>query len=68
MLKEAFPNLFLLAVDKDGWVSDAWKEGGELGCWSLCFLRHLNDWEMGEVESLFQKLQPWLLEEMWRTL
>ena len=56
MLKEAFPNLFLLAVDKDGWVSDAWKEGGELGYWSLCFLRHLNDWEMGEMEPLFRKL------------
>ena len=56
MLKEAFPNLFLLAVDKDGWVSDAWKEGGELGYWSICFLRHLNDWEMGEMEPLFRKL------------
>ena len=50
MLKEAFPNLFLLAIDKDGWVSDAWEEGGELGCWSPRFSRRLNDWEMGEVE------------------
>ena len=55
-LKEAFPNLFLLAVDKDGWVLDAWEEGGELGYWSPRFSRHLNDREMGEVESLFWKL------------
>ena len=55
-LKEAFPNLFLLAVNKDGWVSEAWEEGGDLGSWSPCFSRHLNDWEMGEVEILFCKL------------
>ena len=67
-MKEVLPNLFLLAVDKDGWVSKAWEEGGKMGCWSPRFSRYLNDWEMGEVESLFQKLQPWLLEEMWRTL
>ena len=56
MLKDAFPILFLLAVDKDGWTSDSWEESGELGCWNPCFSRHLNDWEMGEVESLFRKL------------
>ncbi|RVW79726.1 hypothetical protein CK203_042340 [Vitis vinifera] len=55
-LKDAFPTLFLLAVEKDGSVSDAWEESGELGYWSPHFSRHLNDWEMGEVESLFRKL------------
>ena len=43
MLKKAFPILFLLVVDKDGWVLDAWEESGELGCWSPRFSRHLND-------------------------
>ncbi|KAL6343505.1 hypothetical protein AAG906_024870 [Vitis piasezkii] len=28
-LKDVFPNLFLLAVNKDEWVFDAWEEGGE---------------------------------------
>ena len=55
-MKDAFPTLFLLAVEKDGSVSDAWEESGELGYWSPHFSRHLNDWEMGEVESLFRKL------------
>ena len=55
-LKDVFPTLFLLVVDKEGWVSDAWEESGELGCWSPRFSRHLNDWEMGEVESLYWKL------------
>ena len=50
--KKVFPNLFLLVVDKDGWVSDAWEEGGELVCWSPRFSRRLNDWKMGEVESV----------------
>ena len=55
-LKDAFPTLFLLVVDKEGWVSDAWEESGKLGCWGPHFSRHLNDWEMGDVESLFWKM------------
>ena len=30
-LKDAFPNLFRLAVNKDQWVCDAWEEEGEVG-------------------------------------
>ncbi|RVW43704.1 hypothetical protein CK203_080516 [Vitis vinifera] len=67
-LKDVFPTLFLLVVDKEGWVSDAWEESGELGCWSPRFSRHLNDWEMGEVEALFRNFILWLLEEMRRIL
>ena len=33
-LKEAFLNLFLLVVNKDGWVLEAWEEGGDLGFWN----------------------------------
>ena len=54
-LKDAFPNLFNLAVNKEGWVADAWEEDGVRGSWGLRFNRHLNDWEVGEVESLLSK-------------
>ncbi|RVW39742.1 hypothetical protein CK203_074683 [Vitis vinifera] len=30
-LKDDFPNLFMLAVNKDEWVFDAWEESGEVG-------------------------------------
>ncbi|RVW81120.1 hypothetical protein CK203_044688 [Vitis vinifera] len=39
-LKDAFPNLFKLAVNKDQWVCDAWEEGGEAGSWNPLFSRH----------------------------
>ncbi|RVW43353.1 hypothetical protein CK203_070280 [Vitis vinifera] len=51
-LKDAFPNLFKLAVNKDQWVCDAWEEEGEMGSWNPLFSRHFNDWEMEEVEGL----------------
>ena len=57
-LKEAFPNLYWLAVNKDEWVSNAWEGSGELGCWNPHFSRHFNDWELEEVESLFWKFHP----------
>ena len=57
-LKDAFPNLFNLAVNKEGWVADAWEEDGVRGSWGLRFNRHLNDWEVGEVESLLSKFHP----------
>ena len=53
-LKETFLNLFLLVVNKDEWVLDAWEE---VGSGNPHFSRHFNDWEMEEVEGLFQKLQ-----------
>ncbi|RVX04487.1 hypothetical protein CK203_018465 [Vitis vinifera] len=51
-LKDAFPNLFKLVVNKDQWVCDAWEEEGEVGSWNPLFSRHFNDWEMEEVEGL----------------
>ena len=60
-LKDVFPNLFRLAVNKDWWVFDAWEEGGEVGSWNPLFSRHFNDWEMEEVESLLRKLHPLVL-------
>ena len=60
-MKDAFLNLFWLAVNKDKWVFDAWEEGGEVGNWNLLFSRHFNDWEMKEEEDLFRKLHPLVL-------
>ena len=57
-LEEAFPFLFNLSVNKEGWVAEAWEENEVGGSWGLRFTRHLNDWEVGEVESLLSKLHP----------
>ncbi|RVW81666.1 hypothetical protein CK203_044489 [Vitis vinifera] len=57
-LEDAFPILFNLTVNKEGWVAEAWEEDGVGGSWGLRFNRHLNDWEVGEVESLLSKLHP----------
>ena len=57
-LEEAFPFLFNLSVNKEGWVVEAWEENEVGGGWGLRFNRHLNDWEVGEVESLLGKLLP----------
>ncbi|KAL6320143.1 hypothetical protein AAG906_004652 [Vitis piasezkii] len=37
--------------------------GKDLGSWSPRFSRHLNDWEIGEVESLFQNYNPWFKDD-----
>ncbi|RVW89589.1 hypothetical protein CK203_036424 [Vitis vinifera] len=46
------------AIRNEGWVAEAWEENEVGGSWGLCFTRHLNDWEVGEVESLLSKLHP----------
>ncbi|RVX22513.1 Kinesin-like protein KIN-7C, mitochondrial [Vitis vinifera] len=38
--------------------AEAWEENEVGGSWGLRFTRHLNDWEVGEVESLLSKLHP----------
>ena len=45
-------------INKEGWVAEAWEEDGVGDSWGLRFNRHLNDWEVGEVESLLNKLHP----------
>ncbi|KAJ9675215.1 hypothetical protein PVL29_024243 [Vitis rotundifolia] len=57
-LEEAFPTLFNLSINKESWVAEAWEEDGVGGSWGPRFNRHLNDWEVGEVESLLGKLLP----------
>ncbi|RVW67639.1 putative ribonuclease H protein [Vitis vinifera] len=71
-LEEAFPILFNLSVNKEGWVAEAWEEDEGGGSWGLRFNRHLNDWEVGEVESLLSKLHPLTIrrgvEDLFRTI
>ncbi|RVW89084.1 LINE-1 retrotransposable element ORF2 protein [Vitis vinifera] len=71
-LEEAFPILFNLSVNKEGWVTEAWEEDKVGGSWGLRFNRHLNDWEVGEVESLLRKLHPLTIrrgvEDLFRTI
>ena len=57
-LEEAFPILFNLSINKEGWVTEAWEEDGVGSSWGLRFNRHLNDWEVGEVKNLLNKLHP----------
>ena len=37
-------------------MRDVWREGEGEGHWDPIFYRHLNDWEVDEVESLFLRL------------
>ncbi|RVX22614.1 hypothetical protein CK203_012542 [Vitis vinifera] len=43
-----FPSLFVIPL----------KGSEESGCWNPPFSRHFNDWELKEVEGLFQNLNP----------
>ena len=57
-LEDAFPILFNLSINKEGWVAEAWEEDGVGSSWGLRFNRHLNDWEVGKVKNLLNKLHP----------
>ena len=37
-------------------MPDVWREGGGERLWDPIFCRHLNDWEVDEVEGLFLRL------------
>ncbi|RVX12696.1 putative ribonuclease H protein [Vitis vinifera] len=55
---KAFPILFNLSINKEGWVTEAWEKDGVGSSWGLRFNRHLNDWEVGKVKNLLNKLHP----------
>ena len=56
VLCNAFPTLFNLGAHKDAKVADVWDSSREERGWSPIFLRHLNDWEVEEVERFLHFL------------
>ena len=51
-----FPNLFNIATNKEAKVAEIWDSREGVGCWSLTFLRSLNDWELEEMTRFLQIL------------
>ena len=51
-----YPSLFNFALNKEAMVADMWDSGEGAGCWSLTFLRSLNDWEIEEMLIFLQTL------------
>ena len=56
-LCEAFPSLFALFDSKETWVTNLGEHRGESGNWNICFVRNLNDWELGAMECFLSLLQ-----------
>ncbi|RVW48809.1 hypothetical protein CK203_009723 [Vitis vinifera] len=46
----------LKATSKEAWVADLWSHSNDRGAWSPRFSRHLNDWEIQDVERFFARL------------
>nr|CAN64366.1 hypothetical protein VITISV_031303 [Vitis vinifera] len=56
-LAVAFPELFSISIDREAWVNQMWEQVREGGCWNPLFTRQINDWKLGEVEELLNRLQ-----------
>jgi hypothetical protein len=61
-LKDLFPNLYLCSTDRDtSVVSVLSRSDLDASCsWNISFVRDFNDWEMPEVLSFFNFIQPFL--------
>ena len=46
-----------MAANKEVFVADVWEPSREGGVWTPCFVRPLNDWEVEEIQNLFQAIQ-----------
>lgn len=55
-MKEEFPNLFSLVVNKEAWVGDMIKWNEDVANWDVLFGRDLQDWELEEVMRFFEKI------------
>ena len=55
-LSSSFPSFFNFALNKEAKVADIWDRREGVGCWSLTFLRPLNDWELEETIRFLQTL------------
>ena len=40
---------FSFTTSKEAWMDEVWWVEGEVVMWNLCFSRHFQDWEMGNV-------------------
>ena len=56
-LASAVPSLFAFTLSKEVWVTEVWDDMGEGGHWNPHFIRHLNDWELDNVEDFFLRIQ-----------
>ena len=61
-LCEAFRSLFALSDSKEAWVANLWEHRGESDNWNFCFVRNLNDWELGAMEYFLSLLHGHLLK------
>ena len=53
----SYPSLFALAANKEASVTDVWEPSREGGGWTPCFVRLFNDWEVEEIQNLFQAIK-----------
>lgn len=53
--------LLSVASIKDAWVAEMWEQIEEGGCWSMRFVKQIHDWELGNLEAFFKKLQAQLI-------
>ena len=48
---------FALAANKEVSIADVWEPSREGGVWTPCFVKPFNDWEVEEIQNLFQAIQ-----------
>ena len=53
----SYPALFALAANKEVSIADVWEPSREGGVWTPCFVKPFNDWEVEEIQNLFQAIQ-----------
>ena len=52
-----FPQLFVVAAQRNATVRDMWDQDSGQGGWNLRFIRDFNDWELDVVGELLQVLR-----------
>ena len=53
----SYPALFALAANKEVSIADVWEPSREGEVWTPCFVRPFNDWEVEDIQNLFQAIQ-----------
>ncbi|RVW56866.1 hypothetical protein CK203_078579 [Vitis vinifera] len=57
LLVLGFPQLFVVAAQRNATVGDMWDQNSGQGGWNLRFIRDFNDWELDVVGELLQVLR-----------